>query len=77
MSFPFAFAWLNALHAVRHSNSSDILTVVCTKLPFVFFFVFAPVDGIKYFCEKNECFYVFVFSEAVPVDMGSGPILNL
>ncbi len=30
MPFPFAFTWLNALHAVRHSNKGQSLTVRIT-----------------------------------------------
>jgi hypothetical protein len=28
MSFPFAFAWLNASHAVRHSHNVHLLQVI-------------------------------------------------
>ena len=34
MPFPFAFAWLNALHAVRHSHTPRVckLSGICREL---------------------------------------------
>jgi hypothetical protein len=43
--------------------------MVCTQLFVVFLFVIALVDGVENFCDKNVVFYVFMFSEFVPVDM--------
>jgi hypothetical protein len=44
---------------------------VCTQLCIVYFFVFAPVDGVEYFREKGmfSCFYV---SRSHPCGHGLG-----